>query len=109
VEDPEGRVPVDLPRGRDISEFFALRVRGESMTGAGIFPGDTVIVERNRRPLSGQIVVALMEEEATVKRLWLEGDAIELRPENPAFPVLRPSPEECRILGRVVELRRRFS
>ena len=112
VEHPEGSVPMEIPYSRDPSDYFALRVRGESMTGAGILPGDTVIVERHTRPVSGQIVVALLENEATVKRLHLGPPGgppeIELRPENPDFETLRPPPDSCRILGKVVELRRRI-
>ena len=108
IENPQGKLPMDIPDSRELSDYFALRVRGESMTGAGIFPGDTVIVDRRTRPLSGQIVVALLEGEATVKRLVLGTDTLELHPENPDFEILCPSPESCRILGKVVELRRRF-
>lgn len=108
IENPEGNLPVEIPDSRDLSDYFALRVRGESMSGAGILPGDTVIVERQGAPVSGQIVVALLEEEATVKRLYLGQDGMELRPENPAFKTLRPPPGSCRILGRVVELRRQL-
>lgn len=108
VENPDGNLLVEIPDSRDPSDYFALRVRGESMTGAGILEGDLVIVERGTEALSGQIVVALVEDETTVKRLHLDRDHLELRPENPAFAVLRPPPEDCRILGRVVEVRRRL-
>ena len=108
IENPEGNLPVEIPDSRDLSDYFALRVRGESMSGAGILPRDTVIVERRGTPVSGQIVVALLEEEATVKRLHLGQGGMELRPENPDFDTLRPPPGSCRILGRVVELRRQI-
>ena len=107
IENPDGDLPVEIPDSRGLSDYFALRVRGESMTGAGILPGDTVIVERRAAPVSGQIVVALFEDEATVKRLHLGADGMELRPENPDFETLRPPPGSCRILGKVVEVRRR--
>lgn len=107
-ENPDGNLLVEIPRSRDPEDYFALRVRGESMTGAGILEGDLVIVERGTEPISGQIVVALVEDETTVKRLHLDRNHLELRPENPAFEVLRPPPEDCRILGRVVEVRRRL-
>lgn len=108
VENPDGDLLVEIPHSRDPSDYFALRVRGESMTGAGILEGDLVIVERRTEAVSGQIVVALVEDEATVKRLHLDGNRLELRPENPAFEVLRPPPDRCRILGKVVEVRRRL-
>ncbi|MGH9319920.1 MAG: transcriptional repressor LexA [Vicinamibacteria bacterium] len=106
VEDLEGYVPFDL-RGAD--EVFALRVRGESMTGAGIFGGDLVLVRRQPSARSGEIVVALVagkEDEATVKRLRILGRRIELHPENPAFEVIVPKHGECMILGKVIEVRR---
>lgn len=106
IQNPEGTLPVEAPDSRDLSDFFALRVRGESMTGAGILPGDTVIVERGIQPVSGRIVVALVDGEATVKRLHLGSGGLELRPENPDFDILRPDPGACRILGTVTELRR---
>ncbi len=101
VEDIEGYVPVQHKAG---SEYFGLRVQGDSMTGAGILAGDIVIVRAQPSADSGAIVVALVEDEATVKRLRLRGQRIELHPENPAFSPI--TPEECRILGKVVEVRR---
>jgi repressor LexA len=88
------------------AELFALRVRGESMTGAGILPGDIVIVRQQAQGRSGDIVVAMVEEGATVKRLKIRRNRIELWPENPAFAPIIPPPEEVRILGKVVEIRR---
>lgn len=86
--------------------LFALRVRGESMTGKGILPDDLVIVRRQPDAESGQIVVALVDDEATVKTFRRRGRRIELHPANPAFDILRPDPEQLVILGRVVEVRR---
>jgi repressor LexA len=102
VEDLEGYVPAETTS----DDLFALRVRGESMIGAGIFEGDLVLVRRQEAARSGEIVVALVEDEATVKRLRLSNRRIELHPENPAFPVIVPPRGECRILGKVVEVRR---
>jgi repressor LexA len=108
VEDLEGYVPVEgRPRWKSPDgEIFALRVRGESMTGAGIFPGDLVLVRRQDTARSGEIVVALVEDEATVKRLRITNRRLELHPENPAFEVIVPDPGACRILGKVIEVRR---
>ncbi len=88
--------------------LFALRVQGESMTGAGILPGDFAVVRRQPDAESGQIVVALVDDEATVKTLRRRGRHIELHPANPDFKVLRPDPEALVILGKVVEVRRRY-
>lgn len=67
---------------------FALRVRGDSMINAGILDGDKVIVRPQQTADDGQIVVAMWEDEATVKRLRRRGGVVELVPENDAYPVL---------------------
>lgn len=100
-EDTLGFVPYDGP---EQGEMFALQVRGESMVGAGILDGDIVLVRRQNTALSGQIVVALLEDEATVKRLRLARDGVWLLPENPAFDPIDGS--GCQILGLVVSLYR---
>ena len=107
IEDPDGWIPVDGALGEH--ELFALTVKGESMLGAGILPDDTVVVRRQSIARDGEIVVALVRDEATVKRLRLHRGRIELHPENPAFsPIVLGGREEVRILGRVVEVRRRL-
>ena len=106
VEAPEGWVPV---RTRiDAGDLFALRVRGDSMVEAGIFEGDIVVVRRQVEAESGDIVVALVGEEATVKTFRRRHGRVELHPANPRHPILVPEPSELRILGRVVEVRRRL-
>ena len=104
VEEPEGYIPVLPKRGR--GELFALRVRGESMTGAGILPGDIAIVRRQSTVESGDIAVALVGDDATVKRVRLHGRRIELHAENPEFPPIIPPSGEVLILGKVIEIRR---
>jgi repressor LexA len=107
VESLEAYVAVQA-RG-DAESLFALRVRGESMTGAGILPDDIVIVRKQSTADAGDIVVALVNDEATVKRLrkargkrgWLE-----LHPENPAFEVIAAKADEVVLLGKVIEVRR---
>ena len=86
-------------------ESFLLTVRGDSMIGAGIFDGDLVIVRCQATATSGDIVVALQGDEATVKRLAVEECGPYLRPENPAYAPIRG---EFEILGKVVGLLRRF-
>ncbi len=79
---------------------FALRVRGDSMRDAGILDGDLVVVHPTADAANGEIVVALLEDEATVKRYFREADAIRLQPENPAYePIIA---REVEILGRVI-------
>jgi repressor LexA len=104
IEDLEGYVPVEGARAS--GELFGLRVHGESMTGAGILPGDIVVVRRQSRAETGEIVVALVGDEATVKRLRVRGKRVELHPENPAFEPVVPDPKQLSILGKVVEVRR---
>ncbi len=105
VEDIEGYVPVQ-PRG--MGDLFALTVQGDSMIGAGIMPGDIAIVRHQPTADSGDVVVALMDDEATVKRLRITEDRIELHPENPKFKPIFPDPNELVILGKVIEIRRYF-
>ncbi|MFQ5717906.1 MAG: transcriptional repressor LexA [Acidobacteriota bacterium] len=104
VEDLEGYLPVQSRHhGEDL---FALRVHGDSMTGAGILPGDLVVVRRQATARSGDIVVARLDDEATVKRLRLRGRRVELHPANPAYPVLKPSRDDLTLLGKVIQVRR---
>jgi repressor LexA len=106
VEDPEDLVAV---RTRVPAEqLFALRVRGESMLGAAILDGDVVVVRRQPTAEDGEVVVALVGEEATVKRLRRRRGRVELHPENPAFQPLVPPPDELRLLGKVIEVHRSF-
>ena len=103
VEDLEGHIPA---RSKSSEDLFALTVRGESMIEAGILPGDIVIVRSQPTAESGEIVVALVGDEATVKTLRLRRGRVELHPENPAFEPIIPEPDECSILGKVIEVRR---
>jgi len=84
---------------------YVLRVRGESMKDAGIFEGDYVIVRPANEADDGEIVVALLGEEATVKRFYRESDHIRLQPENEAMEPIRTT--EATILGRVVGVLRK--
>ncbi|MBQ6116533.1 MAG: transcriptional repressor LexA [Oscillospiraceae bacterium] len=84
--------------GKD-GEYFALRVRGESMLGAGILPDDLVVVHQQQEARSGDIVVALLEDEATVKRLQRRGGEVWLLPENPDYQPI--DGRNATILGKV--------
>jgi repressor LexA len=81
---------------------YVLRIRGESMRDAGILEGDYVVVRRQDDALDGEIVVALVGEEATVKRFFRENDHIRLQPENTEMEPIRS--KDVRVLGRVVGL-----
>ncbi|WNV05748.1 translesion error-prone DNA polymerase V autoproteolytic subunit [Candidatus Methylospira mobilis] len=83
----EDRIDLNEQLIRNKAATFFLRVQGESMTGAGINPGDTLIVDRSLAPASGTVVIAVLDGELTVKRLWFDqSGVVELRAENPRFP-----------------------
>ena len=81
---------------------FFLEVMGESMLGAGIYPGDKLIVDRSIEPKHGDVVVAIVDSEYTVKRLHKRNGKVELRPENPNFPIITfKDGQELNIFGVV--------
>ena len=98
-QEVEGYVPY---MGGSSGEMFALRVRGDSMINAHILDGDIVVVRRQQTAQDGEIVVALLEEEATVKRLRRGKNQVWLMPENPDYDPIDGN--ECSILGRVVSV-----
>ena len=85
---------------------FALRVRGESMLNAGILPGDLAVVRRQQTARSGDIVVALLEDEATVKRLSLRNGQVWLLPENERYSPIDGT--HAKILGKVTAVVRHY-
>jgi len=101
----EDHLAVDrsLVKSRD---SFLLRVRGDSMIGAQILPGDLVVVRPQPTAENGEIVAALIDGEATLKRFYREGEEIRVKAENPAMKALiyRASDPEVRILGKVTGL-----
>ena len=99
VEEIQGYLPITASQQRG-RELFALTVQGESMKNAGILDGDYVVVERTPTARDGDIVVALIEDEATVKRLYRETDCVRLQPENDAFEPIYA--KEVIILGKVL-------
>ena len=103
-ENIEDYVEVPELAGGDQGEYV-LRVAGESMRDAGILEGDYVVVRRQDTANDGDIVVALVGEEATVKRFFKESDHIRLQPENPAMEPIRST--DVRVIGRVVGVFRR--
>ena len=96
--------------GPDGLQHFALKVQGDSMINAGIMEGDYVIVRQQPTAESGDIVVALINDEATVKRLVRERDEIRLQPEHPTLsPIVVTPDQKLAILGKVVAVFRKFS
>lgn len=117
-----GRVPAGAPRLAD-AEFlgtltpedfypvepglFALKVQGDSMTGAGILSGDVVIVREQPTAHPGQIVVALIHDEATVKRLAKRGNKLYLEPANPQYQA--SALNGGKVLGKVIQVLRKLA
>ena len=101
----EGTLPIPT-RMVNNHECFALRIIGSSMIGAGILEGDFVIVRRQANADPGDIVVALVEDEATVKRFYIEGEEVRLQPENPTIEPVIFSVNDVMILGKVIGLHR---
>ena len=109
-ENIEDTIQVDarIARGPGI---FAVRVHGDSMVGAGINDGDIAVVKQNPLPASGEIVVALIDEEVTLKRILKKGTDVILRPENDKYPDLNLSElghDRISIIGSVIAIIRRF-
>ena len=102
-ENIEDYVSVPTIAGGERGQYL-LRVRGESMRDAGILEGDLVVVREQNTAQNGDIVVALLGEEATVKRFFREPDHIRLQPENETMEPIRS--KEVKVLGRVVGLLR---
>ena len=106
VEEVEDYVPFSGGSMYPAGELFALRVSGTSMINAGILDRDVVIVRRTNTAQNGDVVVALIGDEATVKRIYMESDHIRLQPENPEFePIIV---KEAIVLGKVISLVRYF-
>ncbi len=103
IEDAVGYIPYDPGKSGD---FFALSIRGDSMIDAGILDGDTVIVRKQPTADNGEIVVALIGEEATCKRLSIKNGEVWLIPENDAYEPI--DGKEAEIVGRVTAVIRTY-
>ena len=107
-----GGVPASLQTGVPFEpaasggKYYALRIRGDSMIGVGIMNDDLVIIRQDVEARDGDIVIALLEDEATCKTLCLTPDGVWLRPENPAYPLIDGT--GCQILGVVKAVYREY-
>jgi repressor LexA len=111
VENVQDTVQVDRFFIGQTREVFALRVKGESMIEDGIFDGDYIFVRKQLQAASGEIVVAMIEDEATVKRFYPEGDRVRFQPSNPRLKpiyVRREEFRETQIIGVVVGVYRKM-
>ena len=106
VENIEGQFPIPADFIKATNELFILNVKGDSMIECGINNGDYLIVEQRATANNGEIVVALIEDSATVKRFYKESNHIRLQPENSSMePIIV---DDCKILGKAVGLFRRI-
>jgi repressor LexA len=106
TENIEDSFPIPIDYIKHNKELFMLKVSGTSMINAGINDGDYAIIEKADSAINGEIIVALIENEATIKRFFKEKDHIRLQPENDTLaPILVP---DCSILGKLVGLYRQY-
>jgi len=101
---------IKLPRSmvRRNRDYFALRVRGDSMIGAGIMEGDLAIIEHQDMVQNGEIAVVMLEDAVTLKTFFREPDRVRLQPENPAYaPII--CTEDTRVLGRLAHIMRSYN
>ncbi len=109
IEALEDRDTVDVPESfLGTGEHFALRIRGDSMVDDGIHDGDLIIVRKQEQAENGQTVVALIDNEATVKRFYRKGSTVELHPANPNMGPLVLGAEKVVIQGVVAGLLRKY-
>ena len=106
VESPENIESYVYIERKNAEEYFALRVSGDSMTGAGIVPGSILIIHKQNTANNGDIIVASVDGESTVKRYKENAGAVFLMPENSAYsPILITENTAFYIFGKVVEIR----
>lgn len=104
IEEIEGYIPVQF--NTDEQTVFGLRVSGDSMMDAGILHDDIVLVRTETEVHQGDIIVAMIDGEATVKEFRRVNNQVQLLPRNENYPVLSPNSEDFTIVGKVVEVRR---
>lgn len=109
VENIESYIPVPARMVAHAKELFALTVRGDSMIGDGILDGDTIIVHRQPFAENGEIIAALIGDEATVKRLDSSRRPARLLASNPSYEPIELAREDVRVLGKVMGLVRSYS
>jgi len=106
IENIEDVFPLPIDYVKNTKDLFMLKVSGESMIEAGILDGDLAIIEKTDSANNGDIVVALIDNEATLKRFFKESSYIRLQPENKSMePIIL---EDCKILGRLVGIYRKY-
>lgn len=101
-------IPVPSEMVRSIRDAYLLRVKGDSMTGAGINPRDLVVIKPQKTANQGDLVAVQIGDEATVKQFHNSGTSVQLLPCNPAYDPIEIDSENTRILGKVIGLLRDY-
>lgn len=109
TENVEELVPVPAEMVRNVEGAFALRVKGDSMIGEHIMPGDLVVIRPQASAENGDLVAVLLGDEATVKRIQFDNGQVRLIAANPAYDPIEVRREDSRIMGRVIGLVRNYS
>jgi repressor LexA len=107
-EHVEDLIAVPSEMVRNIESAFLLRVKGDSMSGEGIMPRDLVVVKPQITANHGDLVAALLGDDATVKRLHRDSKGYKLMPSNPAYDPIEIKQEDARIIGKVIGLIRDY-
>ncbi|MCL2411188.1 MAG: transcriptional repressor LexA [Treponema sp.] len=105
-ENFDGNIKLHRSMIKKSKNYFALKVKGDSMSGAGILEGDVAIIEKLNTVRNGEIAVAIVDEAATLKRFYKENTRIKLQSENPDYPPIYSS--DVRILGRLSNIIRSY-
>jgi len=106
-ENMDGSIKLDRSMLKNGRKYFALRVRGDSMEGAGIMDGDTAVIEQQDIVRNGEIAVVMLDEAVTLKTFYQESARIRLQPENPRYSPIYCS-GDLRVLGRLAHIVRSY-
>jgi repressor LexA len=108
-ENKDGSIKIASSMLKKKGDYFALRVRGDSMAGAGIIDGDTAVIEKQNTVRNGEIAVVRLADAVTLKTFYRESARIRLQPENPKYsPIYCSRDADIRVLGRVVHIFRSY-
>jgi repressor LexA len=105
-ENWDGTITLHQSMLKKNKSYFALKVRGDSMSGAGIMDGDTAVIEKQNTFQNGEIAVAVVDDAVTLKRIFRESTRIRLQPENPAYKPIYS--RNVRVLGRLAQIIRSY-
>jgi repressor LexA len=107
MENWDGVIPIHRSILKKNGQYFALKVRGDSMEGAGILDGDTAVIQKQDVVRNGEIAVAMVDDAVTLKRFFKESTLVRLQPENPKYqPIFS---QDVRVLGRVIHVFRNYT